>query len=663
MPEALTAALPPRLRAWCMAAAMACLLPLLLQVPTLLAIGLGVVAAIGVAVPRPWPVWVRLPMLLTLMGYVMVSHGFSIGRDAGCALLAALLALKPFETHRLRDARSLLGFSMFAPFAAFLQDQGPLILALALPAAALLLLALALLAEHRPGAAVARMDRRRAGAVGLAVAMALPLALAGFWLFPRLSSPIWGLPENALDRSGLGDRMTPDEWVDLFADDTPALRARFEGAEPGRKDLYWRGQVLWDFDGQSWSRGQAAVPMPETAPALRVRAAPIRYEITLEPTDRRYLVTLDLPLEAPMGGTLRTDHSVVSDAPVSQLLKYQGRSSVAAGDASPLTADERRIALALPAGLNPRMRALAQTWREEAAGDDAAVVRRALAWIDQEFSYSLEVPPSGRNAVDDFLFDTQVGFCQHFSSAFANLMRAAGIPSRVVQGYAGGYRNRYGDYWVVRKMDAHAWAEVWLPGEGWVRVDPTAAVAPERVLDTVEDLARNESLLPSNFAPLLEMGDWARRNWNDLVLGFNAARQARLLRPLGIDDASGAQLSAAFALGAGLALGFTLWVLMRGRPGPRDPVDAAWLAFLRRLRRAGLAKLPHEPPLSYGERVADAIPGHAGRLRSLSRRYASWRYAPSGLPAGEASRLAQDLRAYRPDADPDPDADRSGASR
>ncbi|MCX7032840.1 MAG: DUF3488 and transglutaminase-like domain-containing protein [Arenimonas sp.] len=648
MAEPLGEPLPPRLRAWCMAAAMACLLPLLVQGPPLLAVGLGVVAAVGVAVAKPWPVVVRLAMLVTLMGYVLVSHGFTLGRDAGCALLAALLALKPYETHRLRDARSLLGFSMFAPFAAFLQDQGPLMLALSLPAAALLLLALALLAEQRPGAPVPRVGRRRAGTIAVAVAMALPLALAGFWLFPRLSSPIWGLPENALGRSGLGDRMTPDEWVDLFADDTPALRVRFDGGEPRRQDLYWRGQVLWDFDGQSWSRGLPPTPMP--SPPLQPLAAPTRYEVSMEPTDRRYLVVLDLPLQAPAASQLQRDYTLVADAPVSQLLKYAAVSSLQARESSVLSPEEQRRALSLPQGLNPRMRAIAEAWRDEAGEDDAAVVRRALLWIGEEFSYSLDVPPSGRNAVDDFLFETQVGFCQHFSSAFANLMRAAGIPSRVVLGYAGGYRNRFGEYWVVRKMDAHAWVEVWLPARGWVRVDPTSAVAPERVLDTVEDLARSESLLPSTFGPLLDLGDWARRNWNDLVLGFNASRQASLLRPLGIDQASGAQLSAAFAVGAGLALGLTLWVLMRGRPKPRDPLEAAWQAFTRRLRRAGLAKAPSEPPLSFGERLAGLLPAQAERLRSLSRRYAAGRYAPEGLSPDDKARLVAELHAYRPAA-------------
>lgn len=636
--------LPPRVRAWCMAAAAACLLPLLLQVPTGLAWTLAAIAALGMTVVRPWPTVLRLGMLALLGIYVLVSHGYSLGRDTGCAMLAALLALKPYETRYLRDASSLLGFSLFAPFTAFLQDQGPLILGLALPAMALQLVALSVLAEQRPGAPVPRVGRRRLRSVAIAVVMALPLALAGFWLFPRLASPLWGMPENALGRSGLGDRMTPDEWVEMFADDSPALRVRFDGAEPRRQDLYWRGQVLWDFDGQSWSRGAfvegVADPRPADGPTYR-------YHATLEPTDQPYLLTLDLPLEAPTPGRLTRDLTVLTDQPVSALLQYAGESTVLAIHRAPLDEAEARRALSLPRGLNPRMHAQAQRWREEEAGDDVAIVRRALDWIAEDFSYSLTVPPVGRHSVDEFLFETRVGFCQHFSSAFANLMRAAGIPSRVVLGYAGGYRNPYGGYWIVRSMDAHAWTEVWLRGRGWIRVDPTAAVNPDRILDTVEDLARSEALLPETFAPLRDLGDWMRRNWNDLVVSFDAARQASLLRPLGIRQATSWQLVTAFSVGAGLALGLTLWVLLRGQPGPRDPLVAAWSAFTRRLRRAGLAKAPSEAPLSFGERLAAALPAQAEQLRSLSARYAGWRYAGIDLSPEEKSRLIADLRAYR----------------
>lgn len=629
-----------------MAAAAACLLPLLLQVPTGLAWTLAALAALGMAVVRPWPTLLRLVLLALLIAYVLVSHGYSLGRDTGCAMLASLLALKPYETRHLRDANSLLGFSLFAPFTAFLQDQGPLVLGLSLPAMGLLLVALSVLAEQRPGAPLPVVGRTRLRSVGLAVLMAVPLALAGFWLFPRLASPLWGMPENALGRSGLGERMTPDEWVEMFADDRPALRVRFEGREPRRQDLYWRGQVLWEFDGQSWNRG---TPFVEgRAPRAGDGASTYRYQATLEPTDRSYLVTLDLPLEAPDPGRLGADLSVSTDQPVTALLQYSGASTVQGIHDVPLDPLERRRALSLPRGFNPRMRALAERWREEAAGDDTAVVRRALDWIGSEFSYSLTVPPVGRHSVDEFLFETRVGFCQHFSSAFANLMRGAGIPSRVVLGYAGGYRNPYGGYWVVRSMDAHAWTEVWLRGRGWVRVDPTAAVNPTRILDTVEDLARSEALLPETFAPLRDMGDWLRRNWNDLVVGFNAARQASLLRPLGISRADTWQLVTAFSIGAGLALGLTLWVLMRGQPPPRDPLVSAWRAFTRRLGRAGLEKAPSEPPLSFGQRLAAALPAQAGVLESLSRRYAAWRYGGTVLAPEEKAQLIAELRAYRP---------------
>ena len=629
-----------------MAAALACLLPLLLQVRIELSIGLAVLATLGVAVARPWPTYLRLFLVLMVVGYVLVSHSFSIGRDTGCALLAAMLVLKIFETSDLRDARSLLGFSLFAPFAAFLQDQGPLAMALALPAIALLLLSLSVLAEHRPGAAVPVFDRRRAGLAATAIGMSLPLALAGFWLFPRLGSPLWGMPENAMGRSGLSDKMSPDQWIEMFADDEPALRVRFPDGEPSPGEMYWRAQVLWDFDGRTWSRGNVRVA--GQVPVIRPRVPVLRYEVDMEPTDRRYLPVLDITLAAPAGSELGSDLTVRPDRPVSTLIQYEAVAAVRAEVGERLGPRERRAALSLPAGLNPRTRALAAKWRTEAAGDDEAVVRRALDWIGAEFSYSLTVPPTGRDAVDEFLFGTQVGFCQHFSSAFAALMRGAGIPTRVVIGYAGGYRNRYGDYWVVRGTDAHAWNEVWLRGRGWVRVDPTAAVAPSRILDTVEDLARAESLLPETFGPLRDMGDWMRRGWNDFVLGFNAARQASLLRPLGVDQASAGQLGAAFAVGAGLALALTLWVLMRGRPTPRHPVDAAWLALVRRLRRAGLDKPTHEPPLSFGARLAALLPDQAAQIEMLSRRYADWRYAPGTSTAAEQAQLVRDLQAFRP---------------
>jgi protein-glutamine gamma-glutamyltransferase len=639
--------LPPDARRWCMAAAGCCLLPLLTQLPPTLALGLAAIAIVGLTTTRSWPTVLRL-LLLGVVGIIVLAmHDFRIGRDTGAAALAAMLAIKPLETRTLRDAHSLLGFSLFAPFAAFLQDQGPLVLGLALPAVLMLLLALSALAENRVelpfGERVVRPGRLRA--VGFALLLAMPLALAGFWLFPRLPTPLWGVPGNAADRGGLADDMRPDQWVELFADDTPALRVSFPNGDPRRQDLYWRARVLWDFDGQGWSRGGelAAIERPH----VRATQPALAYEVMLEPTDQRYLVTLDRPLSAPDDATLLGDLTVQADEPVTRVEAYTLTSEPMAFHQGTLPAALRAQALALPPGRNPRTRALAAQWRAEAGADDVALVRRALEWIGTDFSYSLSVPPAGRHPVDEFLFDSRIGFCQHFSSAFAVLMRAAGVPSRVVLGYQGGYRNAYGGYWVVRRMDAHAWNEVWLAGRGWIRVDPTAAVAPGRVLDTVEDLAREEALLPEGFGPVVDFGDWLRRGWNDLVVGFDAERQARLLQPFGVDKASARELGTAFAVGAGLALALTLWLQMRGRPARHDPLVRAWRAFARRLRRVGLEKAPSEAPSTFGERIAAALPGQAGELRSMTSRYVAWRYGGRALSFEEKALLIAELQAYR----------------
>lgn len=649
-----TEPLPPDVRRWCMAAAGACLLPLLTQLQPGLAIGIAGIAALSMLSAQRWGTAARLALMAVMGAVVLVTHDFHLGRDTGTAGLAALLAIKPFETHRLRDAHSLLGFSLFAPFAAFLQDQGPLVLLLSIPAVLLLMLALAALAENRsdapPGVAATHGSgpaRMRLRGVGFALLLALPLTFAGFWLFPRLPSPLWGTPENVLGRGGLGDDMRPDQWVDLFADDTPALRVRFLGAEPRRQDIYWRARVLWDFDGQGWSQG--GLELPRDLPTVEAGDQIFSYEVMLEPTERRYLVTLDLPLEAPAESALRADMTVQTETPVSTLRKYALRSAPSALHQPELPPALEHLALGVPVDRNPRTRDLARQWRAEAGDDDLALVRRGLAWIGEDFSYSLTVPPAGRHPVDEFLFDSKVGFCQHFSSAFATLMREAGVPSRVVMGYLPGYRNPYGGYWVVRRMDAHAWVEVWLRGRGWTRVDPTSAVAPERVLDTVADRAREGALLPETFAPVLDVGDWLRRGWNDLVVGFNAERQGRLLAPFGVRKATATQLGMAFAGGAGVALALTLWLQMRGRPPRRDPVIRAWLAFTRRLRRAGLAKEVSEPPASYGDRLACALPEQGDQVRALSARYVQWRYGGRAFSQDEKAALVDGLRRFRPE--------------
>ena len=646
-------ALDRQSRLWSLMAAAACLVPLLLQLPARLGIGIGVAGVVVAAVSwrRPLPALLRLLLAAGLIGAVLTLSQFAFGRDTGCALLAAMLAIKPSETFTLRDARSLLGFALFAPFATFLLDQGPLSLILGLIGATLALAALLRLTELETG------DSRhplpawdRFTAVWKLIAIGLPLALAAFWLFPRLATPLWGVPQRAMARPGLSDHMAPGEWVDLLNDDTTALRVQFFGRTPAMTQMYWRGPVLWNFDGRTWTQSQWL----RSIPAAPVTPGSTRwdYSLEIEPTDGRQLVALDLPTAAPPDTQLSLDYGLYVAQPLSAVTRWRIQSAPPTAFEPTLKHTLRSMALALPDGYNPRTLALGQQWRREAGSNgpvaDQSIVLRAMGMIRKDFVYTLATPLPGRNSVDEFLFDQKAGFCEHFSSAFVVLMRAAGIPARVVTGYVGGYRNPIGDYWQVRRSDAHAWAEVWLPGRGWVREDPTAAVAPERIYDTLADRAPGADglfggLLPM---PMFNASDWLRRGWNDFALGFDAARQRQLLRPLGLEDIDSGRLIGLFIGIASLAVLWMAWLTARAER-ERDPVLRAWHRLGARYARRGVAREPDEPATDWAERVSLQRPADATELRQLSSRFNNWRYA-GRQPGDEGDSLIRALRRHRP---------------
>lgn len=632
--------LPPRIRAACLIAALACALPLLIQMPAWLMAILLALAALGALTKKPWPWPLRMLLTLSVGGLVWAAYDFSIGRDTGSAGLLAMLMLKPLETHNARDARSLLGFSLFAPFTAFLQDQGPLTLILCLLATLLSLSTWALLVQGPRARSTPYLLRRAA----LSLLMAAPMALAGFWLFPRLATPLWGLPEKAVGRMGLGDRMTPNEWLDVLVDDSPALRAHFQGTTPPREQMYWRGPVLIDFDGEAWTRNLATAdePVPRLAPI----SPEVRYEVMLEPTERRDLLLLDLPTAAPDIAQLNGELTAVTVDAINNLIVYNGQSAPKARFLDALSPAQKTRMLSLPPGRDPRIRALARQWRAETA-DPLALTERFLQWVRKDFQYTISAPPVGFNATDEFMFETQQGFCQHFSSAYAVFMRTAGVPTRVVTGYVGGHYNRVGDYWLVYRKDAHAWTEIWLDGRGWVRVDPTAAVAPDNILDTVETRQAQQGLVGQVLEPMFDTSDFLRRSWNNLMLGYDAARQKSLLRPLGIPEAQPWHLVLAFSIGASLAVGLSFWLLLRQNRDRSDPLLRAWRGFVRRLAKAGWVKGSNEPPLSFARRVATELDELAPAVWALSQRYCDWRYAASALSDEQKRALIEDLRRFR----------------
>lgn len=591
------------------------------------------------------PGWLKLPLLALLTLAVTARYGNIFGREPGTALAVGLLILKLLETETARDVRVGISFACFALMTALLFDQG---LIATLVVALGLLPALATLRALEPGQLPAA-SLPRALLPGLALtAAALPLALLAFLLVPRLSSPLWGAPAPDQARTGLSDSMTPGNFTDLLTDDHPAMRVSFDGAPPLVEQRYFRAYVMWNFDGRGWRYFDPRHASPQQPAPIEV-ASSIRYQINLQPTRQRVLPTLDVPLQAPAQATLQIDREVMADKPVNDPLSYAARSALRYRLQPTLDERSRRLGLRLPADFNPRTHALAAQWRQRYGSDDAAIVQAALnLFHDGGFRYTLAPAPLGRDSVDDFLFDTREGFCEHYSSSFTVLMRAAGIPARVVTGYQGGYWNKLGNYLLVRYSDAHAWSEVWLAGRGWVRVDPTGAVRPERVSLGAAAAAGDQLAWYRNdwLQGLRNRWDIVNRWWDKGVIGFDALRQRGLLTPFGIRDTDTATLGVLLAIGSVLFIAIGLaWALLRRQP--RDPLRGALRELERKLARKGIARRPAEGPQHYLSRAARALPGQREELAKLMRSYLELRYAhdePPTEPLREFQRAVRDFR-------------------
>ncbi len=586
------------------------------------------------------PAWLRVPLVFVLVAAVILHYGNLFGRDAGSALGCGLLMLKLLESERVRDARAVLGFAAFVLMSALLFSQTLgftvlVCLTLVLLLAALNALEPAPLEIDRPW-----RERLRTGA--RLVALGLPLAAAGFLFVPRLATPLWGAPGlDAEARTGLSDRMAPGSMTDLLVDDSPALRVKFDTAAPEPAARYFRAIVLWDFDGNAWTRDNAWRRPPTES--LESSTPPLGYEITLEPTDHPWLVALDVPLAAADGTRMGSERILSGQMRIPPPRHYRLESTIRYTLAAELDPGDRRRALRLPADFNPRARALAMDWRAQSA-DDVGVIERALALFRAEFTYTLSAPLLGRDSVDDFLFSTRAGFCEHYSSAFVFLMRAAGIPARVVTGYQGGWHNPLGDYLLVRNSDAHAWAEVWLAGRGWVRVDPTAAVSPERVQRGADGRGGSGDG-DGWWRNLRNQLDVVNRLWTQTIVQFNALRQQSLLTPFGIDKANRHDLLLALAVIVSLVLGAaTLWVVRTGRARRGDPLDEAWRALQAKGLRAGFALRAGEGPIDYRQRLRDAGVDAAAVLVD---EFVTLRYAHAEPPAERVRDFVASVRALR----------------
>ena len=600
---------------------------------------------------RPMPGKI-LRLVLTLGGVlaVLLYNGLSLDRYAGVSLLWIMASIKPMEIRIYRDEIVTIFLTYFLAIACLFFSSSfsaglYVIISICVTTAVLIHI------HH------SRRDFK--GSLGLSATLmlkALPFTLILFIVFPRMHGSLWGMRSPATAQSGFSDRLMPGSVTHLVRNNAIAFRAEFDGRIPEPNRLYWRGLVLWIFDGQSWHYIKNSLYVQ---PPLKGKD-PMGYTITLEPHNQRWLFALDLPYKFEAITLMLSDYTLTSRWVIRQRIQYRAASYLAYNTGQLLRLES--AALQIPWNTNPRAAALARSWRERATSS-AGVVQTALRYFkNNDFSYSLNPPLLGVDAIDDFLFNTRKGYCEHYASAFAFLMRAAGIPARIVAGYLGGELNPYGDYLIVRQSDAHVWVEVWLPGRGWMRIDPTLSVAPTRGAQGAAAAlpAEERSDLRSFYGdgPLatvrqkLELGwDAINNQWNKWVLGYSNYSQRSLFARIGLKTGTWTG-RAQIIIGGSVLMGalfllFFLRVKIRRPSGQTDTIQHLYLKFCRKLDRIGVGRRPSQGPLDYAETAIAFRNDLKTSILDIVRLYISLRYA-GNASKDDVRRLKVLVRQFRP---------------
>lgn len=619
-------------------------------------------------------------LLLSLCaGGLLLEYRSLLGLEPMVALLLSGLILKLLEMHRRRDALIVVYLGFFAGVveALFYQTIGTALYIL-----------LSMLATT---CALVGLNQSQAGQrwfkplriAGVALLQAIPLMIILFMVMPRIGS-LWAVPmQKHGGVTGISDRMSPGDIARLGQSSELAFRVGFEGAIPAQKELYWRGLVLSRFDGRAWTQlgpwgyddgwetqwyGDPPAAWDRGIERLGSETA---YDIILEATHSPWLFALGTSVPGSHNIALTRDNLLVSRTPVATKVGYRARSWLHyRNEAQGLPGRRRALELALPSGFNPATLALAKQWRQEASSPEE-LIQRLMRWYHEAFTYTLRPPALGEHTVDEFLFDTKRGFCEHFASSFVFFMRAAGIPARVVAGYQGGERHPTANYLTVRQYDAHAWAEVWLAGRGWVQMDPTAAVAPQRIEQNFSEFfANEEGFLENQLFALeryrhigwinglrlkLDMLDYA---WATRVLGYERIQHDVLTGILG--ELTPLRLGLFLLLGGALALApLGLMYLFGASRQQRDELDQLFITFCSKLERVGLPRQIGEGPRDYAARVARLLPACAQTVIRISRYFEAQRY---GDTRTHMPRLRQAIRRFSPPRTRPPGSGNLGSS-
>jgi transglutaminase-like putative cysteine protease len=601
---------------------------------------------------RNWPPasrTVRIAIFIVGLAAVLVSAGLRFDGGDFIALLAVMAGVKPLEVNSRRDSMITVFLAYFLTITSLFVFEN-LFMTLYLFVSVWVATGV-LIHVNDPDGAMGRQLRLS----GRLMLVAIPLMTMLFLLFPRLSGSFWGSPWSRQGRSGFSGIMRIGDVSRLALDDEPAFSVSFDSAVPAVNRLYWRGVVFQRFDGRTWRPARHTKPRRHSIAGEGL----VRYTVILEPHGYRHLFALELPATANPVATIFEDHTLVTRRPVRQRFSYGAASLLdyrqpSAGLPDPATLD-------LPAGKNPLTRALGNRWAR-AYDTPGEIVAAGLAFLRENgFAYTLRPDRLGPDAIDDFLFARRRGFCEHFAAGFAVLMRAAGVPARIVGGYQGGRWNALGDFFTVRQSDAHVWCEVWLQKEGWVRVDPTFAVAPERIDHGLERalsedwlpgfLSRNQGEWLTSWIDVLQM-TWEAVNirWNIWFMGFSAEDQLAFMKRLGISmGRQGGWIVVMVLPALFIVVGILAGRLDRRsrKPTPEDKALKLYSRFLKKMAHIGLPKAPHQGPLAHAAWVSRKAPELKQDVEKIAGLYIGLRY---GRETGDLplKQLRRRVRRFRP---------------
>ncbi len=571
-------------------------------------------------------IWIQFGLGLLLLLGLMASYGTWLGRDAGIALLIVLCALKLIEMTSQRDALLICFLSYFLVITHFLYSQS--ILTLLYTSLIVIVATTTLISINDNNRALSSYQRLRLA--GILLGQAIPIMIVLFVLFPRIPGPFWNLPKDAYNAvTGLSDSLTLGNISELSLSDEVAFRVKFDDKIPPSEELYWRGPVLWWTNGRNWKMRSSSSSISVNYIKLNAMGQVYDYRITLESHDKNWLFALDLPTQIPSQAYINSDYQLLSRLPIRQRINYKIR-SYTKYQAKAFT-DRYNLGLQLPKKLHPRTRALAKQWWQENP-QPRAMIKRALEHFSQEpFVYTYTPPKLITDTVDEFLFETHQGFCEHYAVAFTVLMRAVGIPTRIVTGYLGGSMNPIGDYMIVRQRNAHAWTEVWLNDQGWVRIDPTAVIAPERIDQSVNISELGLDLEPDStsiqiWEQMNYLLDAANNNWNQWVLSYDKVKQQQLLKNMGLDINWQGMTILLTVIIAILLLIYASWMFWFTQYKNINKEQYLYLRFCKKLAKVGLQHKSAEGPLDYAKRVSRMRPDLANAVKQIINFYIQIRY-------------------------------------